>query len=59
MLGAHKSLLLLTRPTLLSPEVEARLAANADDIDRVGIFGGTGAVSLEAEDAVRRITGLF
>ena len=52
-------MLLLTRPTLLSPEAEARLAASADDIDRVSVFGGTGAVSLEAEDAVRRVPGLF
>ncbi len=59
MLGAHNSVLLLTRPTVLSAEAEARLVDNADDIDRVHIFGGTGAVSLEAEDAVRRITGLF
>lgn len=59
MLGVRNSVLLLSTPGALSPEAEALLAANADAIDTLHIFGGPNAVSPATEDAIRRTTGIF
>lgn len=53
MLGARGSVMLLTRPDVLSAEVEAVIVANREGIETVFIFGGTNAVSTDVEDALR------
>lgn len=53
MLGARNSVLLLTSPTVLSPEVGAALAQQKGHIHTLYIFGGVKAVTVAVENAVR------
>lgn len=51
MLGDNDSVMLLTRPDVLSEEAESKLIANKGSIRVFHIFGGTGAVSASVESA--------
>ncbi len=53
MLGHEDSVMLLTRPDILSSEARAKLVANKRSVRALHIFGGTGAVSLSVESAAR------
>jgi hypothetical protein len=55
MLGARRSVMLLTGPRVLSTETATELAAHRAEIRSVHIFGGTKAVSQAVEDSVRRV----
>jgi putative cell wall-binding protein/Tol biopolymer transport system component len=57
-LGLHRSPLLLTPSTVLHPAAEEKLEDNKADIDSVGFFGGTSAVSAAVEAKVKMILGL-
>ncbi|MEL7668630.1 MAG: cell wall-binding repeat-containing protein, partial [Actinomycetota bacterium] len=53
MLGHEDSVMLLTRPDILSSEARAKLVANKRSVRALHIFGGMGAVSLSVESAAR------
>ncbi|KAF0208678.1 MAG: cell wall-binding [Actinobacteria bacterium] len=53
--GRMGGVLLLTTPTTLSPPASAAIAANKATIERVGVFGGTGALSLGVFAAIRNL----
>ncbi|MHB8964569.1 MAG: cell wall-binding repeat-containing protein [Coriobacteriia bacterium] len=50
--GRMGGVLLLTDPKVLSPDCKNAIVANVADIDRVAIFGGTGAVSASVANAI-------
>jgi hypothetical protein len=52
MLGSFESVILLTRPDILSAAAEQRLTANKAQIDTVHFIGGIGAVSQAVRDTV-------
>jgi putative cell wall-binding protein len=53
--GKVGSVMLLTPPSSLAPATAAALEANADAIDTVTFFGGTGAVSTAVRTAVLQL----
>lgn len=53
--GKVGSVMLLTRPNVLSPEATAVLAANKGAIDTVTFFGGLGAVSADVRLSVTSV----
>ena len=58
MLALGGSMLLLTRPTALPAETQAKLAANAAAISQMTIFGDTNAVSAGVEAAAKAAAGI-
>jgi hypothetical protein len=53
MLGKLNSVMLLTRPDLLSGEARTKLSTNRAVIGTLFIFGDTNAVSLDVENAAK------
>ena len=58
MLATNKSVLLLTRPTMLPGETQTTLFANRLSIASMFIFGDTNAVSSSVETAAKAAAGL-
>jgi putative cell wall-binding protein len=56
--GKVASVMLLTTPTSLRSETAAALSTNADTIDTVTFFGGTGAVSTSVRNAALAAAGI-
>jgi putative cell wall-binding protein len=56
--GKVGSVMVLTLPTSLRAETQAALTANADAIDTVTFFGGTGAVSTAVRNAALSAAGI-
>jgi putative cell wall-binding protein len=56
--GKVGSVMLLTLPTTLHASTATALSANADDIDTVTFFGGTGAVSTAVRTAALAAAGI-
>ena len=57
-LGLKQTVMLLTATNSLPAAAEAKLTANAADIDSVSILGGTGAVSAAVEAEIKAAAGL-
>ena len=58
MLATQDSVLLLTRPDILSGEAYTKLSTNATTISSIFIFGDTNAVSAAVETAAKKAAGL-
>ena len=57
LLGRHGSVIMLTPPTSLDPQLAALLAQHRTEVAPLRFFGGTGAISVDVRESVRSVLG--